>query len=120
MRPLSRLLLLAGLIAPSAALANPPSPLPSEIRLTDEEKEKVLEAAAAAANGVRHQPPAAEEAGKDNALPPIHGEVGFEIGTGGYRSAYGTAVVPLDDGVAIISLGTADFGKRHFVEPWWR
>lgn len=120
MRPFSRLLLLAWLIAPAAALAAPPSPLPSEVRLSDEEKEKVLEAAAAAANGQQHRPPAVADADADSAPPPIHGEVGFEIGTGGYRSAYGTAVIPMDDGVAIISLGTADFGKRRFVEPWWR
>jgi hypothetical protein len=53
---------------------------------------------------------------------PIHGEVGFEIGTGGYRSAFGTAIVPLaGDGVAIISLGSTDFGSRgRYPDPWWR
>ena len=57
----------------------------------------------------------------DDKLPPaIHGEVGFTVGTGGYRSAYGTAIVPLkDDGVAIISLGTTDFGSRaRYPAPW--
>jgi hypothetical protein len=46
----------------------------------------------------------------------------FEIGTGGYRSAYGTAIVPIDDdGVAIISLGSTDFGSRgRHPDPWWR
>ena len=39
------------------------------------------------------------------------------MGTGGYRSAYGTAIVPLEnDGFAIISLDTSDFGStfRNF------
>lgn len=120
MRPLRYLLLTTALLAPSLALAAPASPLPSQVRLSDEEKEKVLEAAAS-----RNRAPSAAKVeladeGKD-APAPIHGEVGVEIGTGGYRSAYGTAVVPLKgDSVAIISLGTSDFGNRRYVEPWWR
>ena len=48
----------------------------------------------------------------ENLPPPIHGEIGFSIGTGGYRSAYGTAVVPLaGDGVAILSFGTDRLGS---------
>jgi len=51
----------------------------------------------------------------DEALPPaIHGEMGFAIGTGGYRSAFGTAVVPLPgDGAAILSFGTDRFGPAR-------
>ena len=120
MRPHLCLLLAAAMIAPSAGFATPAPPLPSEVRLSDEDKEKVLEAAAAK----NRAPPAVQTDVADDAdealPPPIHGEVGVEIGTGGYRSAYGTTVVPLDDGVAIISLGTADLGRRRYVEPWWR
>ena len=120
MRPFSRLLIAAAMLVPSAALAEPAPALPSEVRLSDAEKEKVLEAAA-----TRNRVPPATEAGSaedsGEGAPPIHGEVGFAIGTGGYRSAYGTAVVPLQEsGVAIISLGTTDFGDRRYVEPWWR
>jgi hypothetical protein len=119
MRPLRHLLLAAALVAPSVAFAAPASPLPSQVRLSDEEKERVLEAAASR----NRAPPAARVEVADEArdsAPPIHGEVGFEVGTGGYRSAYGTAVVPLEGaGVAIISLGTSDFGNRRYPEPWW-
>ena len=38
---------------------------------------------------------------------PVHGEVGVTIGTGGYRSVYGTANVGLaDDGFASFSFGS--------------
>ena len=122
MHLITRLSLVAALLSPSIAHAAPakPAPLPSEVRLSDEEKEKVLEAAAA-----RHRGPVAGavDASEEEADPPrqVHGEVGFTIGTGGYRSAYGTAVVPLEgEGVAILSLGTTDFGsKGRYSDPWW-
>ena len=42
----------------------------------------------------------------------IHGEVGFGIGTNGYRSAYGTAVAPLGDtGVLAISLADGQMNQ---------
>lgn len=45
----------------------------------------------------------------------IHGEIGFGIGTGGYSSVFGTAIVPLgDDGVAAFSFDRTDFGRRRF------
>jgi hypothetical protein len=116
MRLIRDLFVAAALLAPSVATAAQPAPPSLEIRLSDEEREQVLEAAAASN---REQPaPMAEEIAPQS--PPIHGEVGFTIGTGGYRSAYGTAFVPLDgDGVAAISLETTDFGnKGHFFEPW--
>ena len=124
MRPILSLVLAAPLLSPSMAIAAPdkPATLPSEVRLSDEEKEKVLEAAAASRREpVRLQ--ADQTAISEDALPPpIHGEVGLSVGTGGYRSAYGTAVVPLEgEGVAIISLGTTDFGSRaRYLDPWWR
>jgi len=123
MRPIHSLLLAAALLPPSIAYAAPgqTAPLPSEIRLSEAEKEKILEAAAASG---RQQPMhlADEVNGAGDPARQVHGEVGFEVGTGGYRSAYGTAVVPLDgDGVAIISLGSTDFGSRgRYLDPWWR
>lgn len=122
MRPIRCLFLTAVLLSPSIAVAAPdkPAPLQSEFRLSEEEKEKVLESAAAS----RREPvsgQASERADDGGALPPIHGEVGISIGTGGYRSAYGTAIVPLEgEGVAIISLGSTDFGSRgRYYDPWW-
>lgn len=121
MRLVQCLLAATALLAPASVFAAPDRPLPSEVRLSEAEKEKILEAAAADSRGPVSTLDVADLA--DDPLPPqIHGEVGFTIGTGGYRSAYGTAIVPLkNDGVAIISLGSTDFGSRaRNLEPWWR
>jgi hypothetical protein len=90
---------LMGLPAPAmAAPDQAPPPAASERRLTPDQIDKVLDDAARK----REQPILSDE----NLPPPIHGEVGFSVGTGGYRSAYGTAVVPISrDGVAILSFG---------------
>ena len=116
------LLAAASLLSPAMARAVPDksAPLPAEVRLSEAEKERVLEAAAG-----KHEPvpiAADEPISEEDAAPPIHGEVGFSVGTGGYRSAYGTAIVPLkNDGVAIISVGSTDFGSRaRHLEPWWQ
>lgn len=117
MRPFPHLLLAATLTMSSTAYADPApalAPLPSEVRLSEAEKEKLLEAAAV-------EKRALEVETADHSGPQVHGEVGFTVGAGGFRSAYGTAVVPLEgEGVAIISLESTDFGKRRYVEPWWR
>lgn len=122
MRPILNMVFAVPLLSPSMAIAAPdkPAALPSEVRLSDAEKEKVLEAAASS----RREHPigyAAEAEDDDDHAQPIHGEVGFSVGTGGYHSAYGTAVVPLEgDGVAIISLGATDMGSRiRYADPWW-
>ena len=120
MRLSQRLCLAATLLLPAIANAAPQqaAPLPSEIRLSDEEKEKVLEAAA---NRKReHMAPAAEDLASQ--LPQVHGEVGITLGTGGYRSIYGTVFTPIDDdGFAAMSFETTDFGKRdRYYDPWLR
>ena len=99
-------LLASSLILPGTALAaaDPPStaPIPSEHRLSPGEIETILDAAA-------RKRELAEQQATGTSLP-IHGEIGFSIGTGGYRSAFGTAIVPLpDDGVAIFSFETDKF-----------
>lgn len=123
MRLIRSLFCAAALLSPSIAFAAPesPAPLPAEIRLSDADKEKVLEEAAATRRETTAVQ-AADDTSADEAGRQIHGEVGFEVGTGGYRSAYGTAIVPLeDDGVAIISLGSTNFGSRgRYPDPWWR
>jgi hypothetical protein len=103
-----RLMLLASTIAlPGAALgapdqAQPANGMTSEHRLSPAEIETVLNDAARKREST--------EPSEERLPPPIQGEIGFSIGTGGYRSAYGTAVVPLPgDGVAILSLGTDRF-----------
>jgi hypothetical protein len=102
-------LLASSLALPGTALAAPDqpwTPMASEHRLSPDEIEMVLDDAA------RKREPA--QSFDDSLPPPIHGEIGFTVGTGGYRSAYGTAVVPLGgDGVAIVSFGTDRLGSNH-------
>lgn len=53
----------------------------------------------------------------DRSVPDgrIHGEIGFEVGSGGYTSVFGTTVVPLgSDGFAAFSFERSDFGRRRF------
>jgi hypothetical protein len=69
------------------------------VRLTPEQREDALEYGASHPQGAIEGAP-----GSDGR---IHGEVGMAIGTGGYRSTYGTAVVPLGDtGAAAFSFET--------------
>ena len=44
---------------------------------------------------------------------PVHGEIGFGIGTGGYRSVFGTVVYPVgDEGFVAFSFANSDFGNQ--------
>ena len=44
---------------------------------------------------------------------PVHGEIGFGIGTGGYRSVFGTVVYPVgDEGFVAFSFANSDFGDQ--------
>jgi hypothetical protein len=99
-------LLASSLALPGMALAAPDqvaSQVASERRLSPDQIEKVLDDAA------RKRELASLS--DDSLPPPIHGEIGFSVGTGGYRSAYGTAVVPLTgDGGAILSVGVDRLG----------
>jgi hypothetical protein len=109
------LIFIASLLMPSLALAQASEPAPSpssERRLSPEQIEAVLAEAARnrEAAEVRAVPDGTEEAPK----PQVHGEVGFSIGTGGYREAFGTTIYPMgEDGVAAISLDFVDWGKRR-------
>jgi hypothetical protein len=105
--------------APDAS-APPAAPLPSEHRLSDAEVNKVLDAAAKKREASTQPGDELIDQQGDTPAPQIHGEVGVAIGTGGYRSAFGTAVVPLGgDGVAIMSFDTSNFGSHgHWIGPW--
>jgi hypothetical protein len=86
--PMKMLLALMLMTAPTVALAD-------TITLTPEQAEAAKEAGATrnardASLGI--------EPGSDHA---IHGEMGVAIGTGGYRSMYGTAIVPLGDSATL-------------------
>jgi len=95
--------------APTFAADAPRAPIADEHRLSEAEVQKVLDAAALKRD-VQPALPQAEEL-KPPARP-IEGEMGVAIGTGGYREAFGTAVVPLgQDGVAIISFDTVQSNR---------
>lgn len=113
-------LILVALLLPAQAMAQAGAPTPtptpapaSERRLSPEQIEAVLAEAAKKreAADVRRAPAADEQAPR----PPVQGEFGFSIGTGGYREVFGTGIYPLgNDGVAAISLDFVDWGKRRF------
>ena len=107
---LSAALLSAALLLPVAAQAQ--TATSGEVRLTPEQVEQVLADAAAKrqAGDVplewRKETLPADAADATPARP-VHGEMGFSVGTGGYRSAFGTAIVPLgNEGVASFSFET--------------
>ena len=111
MRLASASLLIAALV-PVPALAQA-APLPSEHRLSPEEIEAVLAEAAKKreADQARLGPEAIEQARPLQ----VQGEMGVAIGTGGYRQAYGTAIVPVgEEGAAAMSFDFLDLGKRRY------
>jgi len=102
-------ILLSAMAPSTAALAaDAVPPLAPVHRLSDAEVDRILDAAAARREAAR-----ANDLDIDGGRPQVHGEVGFGIGTGGYRSAFGTAVVPFDDGVAILSFDRTNLGSRN-------
>jgi hypothetical protein len=96
----------------------------SLVRLTPEQVEAAKEAAAE-----RNMKTA--EAGFDTSIMPDrgpHGEVGIAVGTGGYRSIYGSTVMPLGkDGVLAFSFENTQndpyrygYGYGRTVGPGYR
>lgn len=115
MRNLRLAVACAGLTIPSIAFAQA-SPT-DERRLSPQQVEAVLADAAAKRTASQKQA-ATDVAPAEDDLPApaprVHGEVGFAVGTGGYREAHGTAVYPMEDGIVAISLGFADWGRRRW------
>lgn len=119
MRSIPLLIAVAILAWPASAVADdiakPAASSSDERRLSAEQVEAIL--ADASAKREAATPPVLEEFdGADaQAISPVQGQVGFAIGTGGYREAYGTAIYPLgNDGFAAISLDFIDGGHRRF------
>lgn len=116
MRKADRLILLATLLMPVPALAQPSAPAsapPSEHRLSPDEIEAIL-AEAAKKREVTERSLGLETM-ELQPKPQVHGEVGVAVGTGGYREVFGTAIYPMgDEGAATISLDFVDWGKRRF------
>ncbi len=49
----------------------------------------------------------------------MHGEVGVSVGTGGYRSAYVTSVMPLgENGTLALSFGQEKNGRSYYGGPY--
>ena len=88
------------IVVPSLAPAATPA-APSEIRLTQAEIDQVL------ADAARKREAGPQQVVDEPQQRKIHGEVGFEVGSGGYRSVYGTTALELPDGgFAILSFQT--------------
>ncbi len=103
------LLCVAALAAPASALAQEAAPADATAtrKLTEAEKEQLLDQAVERRELL------------EEVLPPpkrqVHGEVGVAVGTGGFRSIYGTSVVPLgEEGTAVISLEHTDWGNQGY------
>jgi hypothetical protein len=97
----------AALLVPAVAAAQSPAPSSAdERRLTPEQIEKVLADAAAKREGS-----ARPQMEPDDQPPPIFGELGVTVGTGGYREGYGTVVYPFDEGAAAFSFDYLDWGR---------
>ncbi|MDB5715389.1 MAG: hypothetical protein JWO15_2786 [Sphingomonadales bacterium] len=100
-RSMKMLLALMLIAAPTIAFAD-------TITLTPEQVEAAKEAGATrnardASLGL--------EPGRDRS---IHGEMGVAIGTGGYRSMYGTAIVPLGDSATLgLSYENEQYNNRN-------
>ena len=95
-------LMLAAL--PVAALA-----APVQVRLTPAQIE-----AAMAAGETRNLAAEALALGGEPRDRQLHGEFGAGIGTGGYKSVYGTVVAPLgESGTAAFSFAQTDYGRRR-------
>ena len=120
MRFASGIIVIAALASPASLLAQAAIAAPStdERRLTPEQIEAVLAEAAAKRAAAERQAPARDMAVDETAPPPppqVHGQVGFSVGTGGYREIFGTGFYPLgDQGGAAISLDFVDWGRRRF------
>ena len=76
------------------AMAAAADAAPSERRLTDAQVQNILDAAAKRGSVA----PALSDTDAR-----ISGEIGFGLGTGGYRSIFGSGYVPLGDGFASFS-----------------
>ncbi len=113
------LLLLAGLTVLSGMaeaqstptpLAAQPTPSGDTIRLTDEERQAIMDKntveSAAAARG--------EMTGPERTKLEVHGEVSAFVGSHGSRGIAGTAAVPLGDNAqAVVSVESSRFGYRR-------
>jgi hypothetical protein len=110
-------ILLAAIALTAAQAAADPAPDGSERRLTPEQIEAVLAEAAARREASQTRPSATVEIEDLEPMrsPPVHGEFGIGVGTGGYREIFGTSIVPMGtNGGAAFSFDFVDWGDRRY------
>jgi len=98
--------------APAPTTTQPASPAITGTtrRLTDEQRDAILNAATEDRAAAARQ----EWLGSDSLTRGIHGEMGVMVGTNGTRALYGTALIPLGDNAgAQISFETSRFRYGH-------
>ena len=89
-----------------AAAAPAASALAPAQRLSDAEVARVLDEAARKRE--------AAEAAAPERKRIVEGEVGVEVGSGGYRSVYGSAFVPIgEEGGALVTFSNQSGGDRY-------
>jgi hypothetical protein len=96
--------------AQSASPADAPVATGDTIRLTDEQRDKILDS-----NTIESAARARGEIDDGGApRPGIHGEIGAMVGSNGTRGIYGTAAVPLGDNAgAVVSFESSRYGYRR-------
>lgn len=95
------LLAIAGFATPALAGDPPYPPITDAHRLSEAEVAAILDQAEARRQAISAPLPR-----------QIEGEIGVGIGTGGYREAFGTAVIPLgQSGTAIISFDSVESNR---------
>lgn len=107
--------------APTPAPATPAKPLTTQEQI----------AAFIAANpapqiedGPRGIVPAARDQDDDrdaDGKRKIHGSAGFSVGSGGYRSAYASALMPVGENTTVgVAVSKTDYGKRGaYLDPYY-
>jgi len=110
-------ILIAAIALVAAQAATDPAPAGSERRLTPEQVEAILAEAAAKREASEKRAPATIEVEDLEPMraPPVHGEFGIGVGTGGYREIFGTSIVPMGtNSGAAFSFDFVDFGDRRY------
>ena len=110
-------ILITAIALAAAQAAADPAPAGSERRLTPEQVEAVLAEAAAKREASQKRPPGTVEIEDLEPMraPPVRGEFGIGMGTGGYREIFGSSIVPMGrNGGAAFSFDFVDFGDRRY------
>ena len=67
-------------------------------------------------------PAALSEERDEDGKRKIHGSMGVSVGTGGYRSAYASALIPVGENTTVgVAVSKTDFGKRggFYADPYY-